>query len=362
MKRLIAVFVLCAVMLCGCGNTETMISGRVTKVNDLDSDGRQIVITTQDGDEIGVQISRNTVVGSWIEDDSYAAMLLSGDIGDTQMTVDVYFDRRAKKIMKNNVQTVQTTYVMVDRVLQKGVKKLADGTELDAWLGNREKIYCLGDGSELLRINHPSGPDNVYVGNRESFDNFDEKAKQNVLDYYDSRGLLYDEDFYLEQAYIAYNRDKENFHTYLLDQSISPSASNENIMCFLTSVTVPLVESGQVGNELRFGDIFDRRTGEHIDGFDIFTCDGTEAAEIIIDAAFSDISFNAADVEDIAQLKADMLAAIKPEYIILWNENIEIAFPAGVLPTEEHCYLIGIDYTDEIKAVMHPWAIPDTEW
>ena len=53
---------------------------------------------------------------------------------------------------------------------------------------------------------------------------------------------------------------------------------------------------------------------------------------------------------------------MKPEYIILWNENLEIAFPAGTLEGQEHCFLVGIDYTDEIKAIIHDWAIPNTAW
>ena len=55
-----------------------------------------------------------------------------------------------------------------------------------------------------------------------------------------------------------------------------------------------------------------------------------------------------------------MKSAMKPEYIILWNENFEIAFPAGTLESVDHCYIIGLEYTDSIKAIMHDWAIPDT--
>ena len=37
--------------------------------------------------------------------------------------------------------------------------------------------YQLADGTELLRVNKPVGPENVYSGNRESFDSFSEEAK-----------------------------------------------------------------------------------------------------------------------------------------------------------------------------------------
>ncbi len=360
MKKLILLFLTCILLLCGCGSGETMISGRVTKVGELDSDGRWYAITTDDGDEIGVQIKQNTAVGSWIDGD-YDIMLLSGNIGETEMIIDVYYNHREKKIMKNNMKTIAATSVMVDSVLEKGIKNLADGTVLDGWYHSNGITYQLSDSIRLLRVNAPSGPDNVYVGNRESFDALSEEAKPVVLQYYEDRGLLYDADALLEQAYEWYKKDKDNFSTYYVEQSVSPSASNEDIMCFLTSVTLPHT-NGYMGQEIRLGEIFDRKTGQHINSFDIFNCTPEKAIDTILDQTFSDVDFNTTNIKDVDKFRAEIKAAFKPEYIVLWNENIEVSFPAGSLPTEDHCYIIGIDYTDEIKSIMHPWAVPDTEW
>ncbi|MBQ7284412.1 MAG: hypothetical protein IJW74_06155, partial [Oscillospiraceae bacterium] len=58
--------------------------------------------------------------------------------------------------------------------------------------------------------------------------------------------------------------------------------------------------------------------------------------------------------------KTEIREAFKPDYIILRDEGRAIAFPNGTLPSQEHTYILSIKYnTDAIKAIMHPWAIPN---
>ena len=54
-----------------------------------------------------------------------------------------------------------------------------------------------------------------------------------------------------------------------------------------------------------------------------------------------------------------MTKSVKPEYFILFPDNLEVSFPRGSLPSQEHLYLLSIDYED-LEGVIHNWAIPDT--
>lgn len=359
MKKLIALFVLLlsiATVFTACNSSYPNLTGVVQKVEFAEEYKHPVyTITTDNNCTIKVVMDDNNYIG-----DRYGDVLVKGDLSEFD-GIKIITDYDARKIKKSSDDIIVVQFMWIDEVYYANVKTLSDGTAVGMWDDGFNVVYQLDDGTELIRINGTSGPDNVYVGNRESFDAFSEQAKPVVLEYYEDRGLLYDADALIEQAYDYYKKDKDNFHTYYVEQSVSPSASNKNIMCFLTSVTVPHT-NGYMGQEIRMGEIFDRNTGEHINGFDIFNCTPEQAIDVIIDQELKNADGNAYGVENTEKFKAELKAAFKPEYIVLWNENMELSFPAGTLPTEDHCYIIGIDYTDDIKAIMQHWAIPDTEW
>ncbi len=364
MKRLIPLFLICMLLLTGCGDNRKMLSGWITGYMETDASQHSVILIKADnGKEFGVVTDDNTIVFSWLENSDEALEKLKNGTAEDMEILASYKGRiRNFKTNEGSVKAVNAHTVSIYSLLRKEAKTLADGTVLDILETDTGITYQLPDGTEILRVSRPNGPDNVYVANRESFDSFSEAAKQKVLDYYDNRGLLYDEEATLEQAYARYTEYGEEFSTYRLEQCVSPAASNDSIMSFLTSVTIPL-ENGQSGHEIRLGEIFDKKTGEHINGYDIFSCDAEKAADIIVEAAFGyGATHYSESVNGDERLKDKLKAALKPEYIILWNENLEVAFPAGTLESFEHCYLVGIEYTEEIKAIMHPWAIPDTAW
>ena len=70
-------------------------------------------------------------------------------------------------------------------------------------------------------------------------------------------------------------------------------------------------------------------------------------------------NLKAADISD-PGLLSEMEAAMKPEYIILFPDALEVAFPQGTLPSQEYSYVVGFDYDKELKAVLQPWAVPDS--
>ena len=61
-------------------------------------------------------------------------------------------------------------------------------------------------------------------------------------------------------------------------------------------------------------------------------------------------------ITDEALLK-EMQSALKPEYIALFPDNLEITFPRGTLPSQEHSFSIGFDY-DDLQGLIQSWAVP----
>ena len=53
-----------------------------------------------------------------------------------------------------------------------------------------------------------------------------------------------------------------------------------------------------------------------------------------------------------------MEAAFSGRSLLLFPEHLEIAFPAGSLPSQEHSYLLGLDWDEELAALLQPWALP----
>lgn len=357
MKKLFSVLFICvlaAFLLCGCNDSGyKMVTGQVTAV-EYDGVGYpKYSVLTPDGYELGITLDDTTLLFSWIADVD-AEKLRTGEISDwdgIKIVADCNYDKMKPLSEGGRYETVPQ--ITIDAALYKNAKTLADGTAVDMWKYHSKDIYQLADGTELLWVNNSTGPENVYVYNSQNYGDLSETAQQKVSEYYNNRGLLYDTDAYLEQAYEDFNNGVGEFDGYMLEQSISPTASNDKIMCFLTTVTTPVYDKRE-STESRYGDIFDRHTGEHISGYDIFICDETEIIDAVLQYGWDGF---VADVT--AAEAAEMKAALKAEYIILWDESIEISFPKGTLPGQEHSFIISADYTDEIKAILHPWAIPN---
>lgn len=238
--------------------------------------------------------------------------------------------------------------ILRTRELPETSMNLSDGTNVDVLKDSSSISYLLSDGTELLRVENPSGPDNVIVGGTDSFDDLSEAAQTNILTYYSKQGLLYDVNKVLEQAYADYQNteNKEEFTSYMLSQEITPSASNERILYFITSVYLPI--DSQNGQEIRLGAAFDRETGSHINNWELFSCSEEEAKQTLLDIA---------QIKN-SPLREEMEASFSPEYLTFFMDNLEISFPAGTLPSQENCYILGLDYDKELCQILNDWAIP----
>ena len=228
---------------------------------------------------------------------------------------------------------------------------LSDGTAVDRWQKGYSgyDFYKLKDGTELLREEHPSGPENVYVGGRESFTSLPEHTAKAISAYYDDMGLLYDLETEAEGAYQEYltcQTEGEEFFSYYLGQSTSLCASNERVVYFLTSVTLPL--GGQCGMNYQVGAAFDRESGEVIPMWDLFALPEEDVKALIVEE-FAPRS----EAE-----RAEMLEKLTAEYLVFQPDSLNVSFPYGVLATELYTSVVGIDY-GELTGVLHDWAVPD---
>ncbi len=224
---------------------------------------------------------------------------------------------------------------------------LSDGTELGIWRGQSETVYMLPGHQELLTVPDPSGPRNAAVSGVDSA--LSDAAWENIQAYYDMQGLLYDSPAQLESAYAAWQADPEGYQSRTLGQDISPSMSNDRIICFVTTVVRPLEDGSHT--EDRSCAVFDRTTGQPIPMEALFTCGADELADAFL--AEANVGYEA--------LRAEMRAAFRPEYILPQEDHLALHFPAGSLPSQEHSYIIGLDYAGHqgLKDLLQDWALPD---
>ena len=51
-------------------------------------------------------------------------------------------------------------------------------------------------------------------------------------------------------------------------------------------------------------------------------------------------------------------AAFSPERAVLFEDRMEINYERGTLPAEENSFTIVLDLDEDVKALLHPWAVP----
>ena len=322
------------ILLAGCG--EITIHGEVTEVNTDAQTGVFSFVLTQDGGEpITVVTDENTHIFSWLDEASEADL--------RACTKEGIFVSVTGRTSRSNMNA---TEVQIEYLRVPGVYTLEDGTQVDRLIGSTYSFYCLADGTELLMVRDTIGPDNVHSGTVESLDELPEEAQQNIKMYFDEQGILYDVFTTLENAYDAYCISKDEFSTYMLSQEIVPTASNDEVIYFLTVVTAPDKSYGHA--ELRLGAAFNKVTGKVIPASDLFTC---KVDELI--GRFSKIC----KLQDEA-LIAEMIENFKLEYIVFFPDNLEITFPVEALPEYGVSHGMGFDYNEEVRALLQPWAVP----
>lgn len=340
MKRFLLPLLLLLLTAC----SPQSLSGQVTEViTGPDGTLTALVIETDAHEERGLLITGETMLFSHLDGVSQD-LLLAYEL--PELIVSAECERLNKTLVDGREMPACTVpWVSIDQVHLEDTL-LADGTPVELWLTPFSTSYRLPNGPELLSVRRSSGPENVLVGGAEGYADLPEAAQQRVSAYYQEQGLLYDTQAELERAYRAYvdTGCPEDFDSHMLEQSIYPTASSQEVMYFLTSVTLPL--DGNTATELRLGAAFDRKTGEALEPQELFTC----SPEALITALL-----NCSKVTE-PTLRREMTTAFRPEYLVFFPEHLEASFPQGVLPSQEHAYILSIPYED---LPLPPWAIPE---
>ena len=336
MKRIWWLALALVLLLTGCGLGETELYGEVMQARVEGGHLSGFVLRTEEGEDVTVSLSENTQILSWIDEVDEEAFL-AGEAENIQVTVAALRDGEGYRAREITLRSL---------LVREEMLTLSDGTEVEVWINGGDNSYRLSDGTELLREIKPSGPQNVYVGGVESFDQLSAPAQEAVAAYYAEQGLLYDVEEVLERAYADYRDGGEDFSAYLVEQSVSPSASNERLMYFTTTVFCS-IDSG-TAEETSLPAVFDRETGEKLDIWSLFAVPEEEARAALVDKM----------AEGGYIPRAELEAALRPEYITFRTGGLNLTFPRGTLPSQEHSAGWGLDY-QELDGLLQPWAIPE---
>lgn len=321
-KKLLIISVVLCIVLCGCHRLN--IRGEVMEVNE-DS----FILLPDGADALNVTMDENTVIFSWTKDVTVSDFI-SGAVDG--IIVSATGDVKQDSMLASEVQ--------IEGHLIRNYHTLTDGTSVNLIKSYLYQTYSLENGRDLLFVQNPTKVEETYVAGIGSLRDLPEAAQENIKAYYDAKGLLYDKLQTLEDAYDAYLA-VDNFQTYTLGQEIFPSATNEEVIYFQTIVSLP-------ESELYLCEAFDKENGEAIPMEEIFTC---EPRELIRRLA------KIAGIDDVTQVE-EMTAAFQTEYVTVSQNSLDVNFPAGTLHSEEFAFGMGFEYDDEVRSLLHPWAVP----
>lgn len=332
------------------GGAKRQISGRIvaTKVDDA-TGGVSFVVQTEDGQEIGVLLSDETMVFSFL--DGFPIERFQAGLMTDTLLVSADLGGARESLAAEDGKTIPAYYadqVEVTGDLRPDPVRLPDGTTAEVWQYVGGTAYILPDGTELLRVNTPTGPGHVSVGGVEGLDELPEEAQTNILRFYQDQGLLYDQQAQLEKAYEDYCRAEEPaaFQTHLLDQEISPTASSDTVIYFQTSVSLPV--DGTQMTSLCAGAAFEKKTGDPIAWQDLFSCPPEEIPQTLMEIA---------QITD-PVLWEEIKTAFDPQWMCFFPEHLAVSFPQGTLPSEAHSLQLDIAYEERLLDILQPWAVP----
>lgn len=347
MKKALPLILLCALLLSACAQEPPeRVNGRAEELQ-IGPDGLETFVIVAAGEKYGAIVSDKTRVypqdGMPGEED-----FLSGSAPDVMVSVAFEGPETSLTISSGEeLKAREASVVFIDGFLKPDAAALADGTKLDVWQYVGSTAYTAKDGTELLKVEEPAGPADVYYSGL-SLSDLGEAAQENIAAWFEARGVLYDEQAELERAYAAWSEAEEasDFQTWGLSQRIVPTAMSERVIYFLTTVDRPV--GNFVMEQQRIGTAFDRETGEYIDNSELFSCPPGELASRIMELS---------QMSD-SELTAQAEAAFSPERAVLFEDHMEINYERGALPAEENSFTIVMDLDEDVKALLHPWAVP----
>lgn len=238
------------------------------------------------------------------------------------------------------------------QLTQEGAVTFSDGETADLyrWDIVDSDVYLLADGTRLLTVIDPAWPEQASESSVAQLEDLDDQARTAITTYYEQQGALYDESEEVDKAYEEYLRCQTSNETYAEDRTVSQETSgtfsNQYIICFQTTVSLPL--EGETAQQTSYSAVFDVETGETVSQWELFDMTESEARTWLAEAAGED-----------AGLCEEIASELEPEYICLFPDRLEVRIPAGVLSSQETGYSIVIDYDDEVLSQLAEWARPE---
>ncbi len=350
---------------------EIDLEGLVVEVQtDEAGDPTAFVVEDRQGERTGVRLAEGTRLwprgsGSWTDEELRAA--IRADLRtDAWAYASCHPRREELETADGTVKAYWATSAGISGELKREAAVLRDGTavdvlELDRWGSWR---YRLADGTELLEVEEPRGPENVQVMGVEGFESLSGAAQEKVRAWYEERGELYDEAEELERCYAAWKELGEEFQSDHIWQNVSPAASSERVMYFTTELMLPIDYGAGEYRASTFQTAFDRETGEEIDPWDLFAAPDAEVRRRLPELVAWDIA---------PSLREKMAEALEPEWIRFTSSGLDICFPTGSLPGREIFsdegsegelrvteYCVDIDWRNIPEGFVQPWAVPDS--
>lgn len=326
-RKLLFLLILC-LMLCGCNRNKQAVGAVTAYENGI------LSVETRDGKNFDFLVDplQTSIFG--LADDE------TDPLGDgTDRSVLVTYSQKQGKYY---AQTI-----FVDSRLYRNAMTLSDGTPIDIWQHNGWREYCLQDGTVLLVEENPVGPENngrwselLYNGE------FPEASQQGIINFYAEMGMRYDVRALLENAYLVYSLSEEYSNAYVCQNS-SIEAWNDTIISCKMLLMIPQENSNGGADTFWEGAVFDRRTGEHISGYDLFTLTPEELEEYLLDQLDADGTLD----------RENIRLNLKPEQIVLCKDgDIEFYLVDRVEQGVQSQLQINVS-SKQAKEILKPWAL-----
>lgn len=342
---------LAAAAFTGCGEKE--FSGSITEQNIRDDIGIiSFVIEDDTGKQTGVLMTDETSVIS-LADGVDEEDFLNGKLAGAEVTVIPQKSGRRSIAVESGeeIPAYNADIITVEWAKAAENEVLSDGTQVELWKGLSSSVYRLPDGTDLLTLQNNTDWEDMVSADDGNFIFLDDEVRKKIRGYYDGKGIPYNVTCELERAYEMYlnSGNRDNFGSCPLGWEIRPTAYSEKVIYFRSDVTLPVGEGE--GTVISEGTAFDRENGLKIDTWDLFSCEEQIVKNTLLDMAG----------EQPPEARREMEEALLPEYILFEQTGMEVSFPKGTLPDQEHVYGIYFDYNEKISGILYEWACPVTE-
>lgn len=329
------------------------LTGRIleTHVNNTTGEVSYVVYTSR-GEQFGLIMEEYTKVISFfdaytdqdfLDGAIYDGLRIYAELGNSKESIS---NRDGKKLPTYSAQLVEiNAYQKPDPIL------LQDGTQVEVWQKNGGVLYALPKGPELLDVRSPKGPADTDTLGVDSLLLLPQEAQDNILDYYQKQGLMYDTQEELEQAYQEYRQWEYSspFPTQILRQEVTTTASSSDVIYFTTTID-RYVNGGPLSTESHCVP-FSKDTGEPMELQDVFLCTPEMLIQTLLD--HSHIAS--------PELEPEMIDAFRMDYVRIGQDRLEVTYPDGTLPSHEGTATFRFNYDDAITWLMQPRAVPGAE-